>query len=861
MPLPPGERLGPYEIMDPIGVGGMGEVYSARDTRLGRTVAIKISQERFSDRFEREARTISTLNHPNICQLYDVGPNYLVMELVDGAPVAVVQAPRKLLDLAVQMADGLAAAHAANIVHRDLKPDNILVTHDGRVKILDFGIATERRVVGVEHATVTAAGTAPGTILGTVNYMSPEQVRGEQSLGPQSDQFSLGLVLYELAGGRRAFQRDTAAETMTAIIREDPDALPATVPAPLRWVIERLLAKDPADRYDSTRDLYRDLRQMRDRSPEATSVSVAAAPAERARSGRGAPALAILATAVAGILLGGAGVWMWRAFSPMPAASSPDLSTFTFSPIATDAVPENQPSWAPDGKSIVYLASVNGVPQVFTRSIGSSETAQITQGDTGVFNPSWSTDGSLIYFNSAGALWAVGSAGGAPDRVFERAGQYVLHPDGGTILFMRGGALFVGARGKEPGEFPLAREIASLPGARRVFGFSPDGSQLAILAGEAIWIVPYPAGAARRVGIAHVQNASWMPDSRRLVLTRIPGPEAHTLSMLDTVTGDHRVFYVSPEAFTSAVVSRDGSHLAYVGGRLQWNVVEVGVADGRVRTLQASEGLSLSPAWSPSGTRYLFATFRRGRWGIEEASVAERFSRRLIETEGDVGFPQWAPDGSHFTFVLGPGPTQKLMLANSSGGMSPLDSSTADSTGNAIWSPDGRHVVYTRTRAGQRTEVARVRPGSTAAPEILASYPHSDAARRRVPLAWPANGDQILARSGGDRPGLFLVAPDFKSERPVRSQRLGQGPVGFSKDGREVLGIARNTTGDGAPWQLWSVDITTGRERLAADVDLSVSAQTLSGFSLHPDGTGIITSVQLWPSDIWMLEGFDRSRQ
>src|SRR5262245_37930873 len=273
MPLTAGQQLGPFEILAPLGAGGMGEVFSARDTRLGRTVAIKVTQECFSDRFLREARTISSLNHPNICQLYDVGPDYLVMELVDGRPVASVETPRKLLDLAVQMADGLSAAHAAGIVHRDLKPDNVLVTREGRVKILDFGLATETRLMGQEDATRSAPGTAPGTILGTVCYMSPEQARGERALGPQSDQFSLGLVLYELAAGRPAFRRQSAAETMTAIIREDPEPLPASIPPPLRWVIDRLLAKDPVDRYDSTRDLYRELRQIRDRLSDATNAS------------------------------------------------------------------------------------------------------------------------------------------------------------------------------------------------------------------------------------------------------------------------------------------------------------------------------------------------------------------------------------------------------------------------------------------------------------------------------------------------------------------------------------------------------------------------------------------------------------
>src|SRR5215469_3971266 len=304
MPLARGDRLGPYEILSPLGSGGMGEVWKARDTRLGREIAIKISTEQFGERFEREARAVAILNHPNICSLYDVGPNYLVMELVEAAPLAPPDTSRKLLDLALQIADGLAAAHAAGIVHRDLKPGNILVTCDGRVKILDFGLAklASQAASAAADTTRTMSLTDPGTTVGTVAYMSPEQAGGSAILTPQSDQFSLGLVLYELCAGKRAFSRPTKAETMTAIIREDPEPLPASVPAPLRWTIERLLAKDPADRYDSTRDLYRELRQMRERISESTSAAHAApsqAAPKRKRLRRWMAALAALTVVVA----------------------------------------------------------------------------------------------------------------------------------------------------------------------------------------------------------------------------------------------------------------------------------------------------------------------------------------------------------------------------------------------------------------------------------------------------------------------------------------------------------------------------------------------------------------------------------
>src|SRR5579863_3982120 len=310
MPLTPGTRLGPYEILTPLGAGGMGEVYKARDTRLDRIVAIKISKENFSERFEREARVIAALNHPNICQLYDVGPNYLVMEYVEGSPVAPPDSTRKLLDIAVQIADGLAAAHTAGIVHRDLKPDNILIARDGRIRILDFGLA---KITAANDNDKTAL-TDAGTTIGTVAWMSPEQARGNADLTPQSDQFSFGLILYELASGKRAFQRDSAVEIMTAIIREDADPLAATVPAQFRWIVERLLAKEPADRYDSTRDLYRDLRQLRDRLSESTSASGVQAPstAEIPKRAQAFPKATAIAAGVLIAIAAAATAWIFH---------------------------------------------------------------------------------------------------------------------------------------------------------------------------------------------------------------------------------------------------------------------------------------------------------------------------------------------------------------------------------------------------------------------------------------------------------------------------------------------------------------------------------------------------------------------
>ena len=224
MELTPGTRLGPYEVLSPLGSGGMGEVYAARDTRLDRKVAIKISKAQFSERFEREARAVAALNHTHICQLYDVGPNYLVMELVEGAPVGPVADVRQLLELATQMADGLAAAHAVGIVHRDIKPSNLLVTASGHVKILDFGLATVMPTsTAASDVTREALVTEAGTLIGTAAYMSPEQARGE-ALDARTDLWSLGVVLYEMATATRPFGGPTSAVVFEELLSTDAHA-------------------------------------------------------------------------------------------------------------------------------------------------------------------------------------------------------------------------------------------------------------------------------------------------------------------------------------------------------------------------------------------------------------------------------------------------------------------------------------------------------------------------------------------------------------------------------------------------------------------------------------------------------------
>ena len=340
------QRLAQYDILGPLGAGGMGEVYVARDPNLGRKVAIKFLPMRLStdkdslSRFTQEARSASGLNHPNIVTIYEVGSDngspYIVMEYIEGQDLRHLinegpQPNRKTVDIAAQIADGLAAAHERGIIHRDLKPENVMYTKDGYVKILDFGLAKVMRPAPADDESddtlmLDVPGTNPGTILGTVGYMSPEQATGKR-LDFRSDQFALGAILYELATGKPAFDGENVIDTMSAILHEEPPPIRnfnGKAPAPFCWVVDRLLSKDREGRYTSTRDLARELRSIRDHvATEATALDIPRPPLFRGRGGLIA-ALAAGAIAVAG----GIGLWMHRAdLAGAPAATSAGVLT------------------------------------------------------------------------------------------------------------------------------------------------------------------------------------------------------------------------------------------------------------------------------------------------------------------------------------------------------------------------------------------------------------------------------------------------------------------------------------------------------------------------------------------------------
>ena len=451
MTLSPGARVGPYEILSALGSGGMGQVYLARDERLAREVALKVLPEDVSSdparlkRFENEARAASALNHPNIVTIYDVGTSgpiaWIAMERVDGKTLRELLSRdalpiRKLLPIAVQIGEGLARAHEAGIVHRDLKPENVMVTKDGLVKVLDFGVAklapTGSDGSGGRAPAETA--TFPGTVVGTIAYMSPEQAAG-QPLDFRSDQFSFGSLLYEMATGKRAFQGKSAVDTLAAVLKEDPRPiaeLSPRTPAPLRWIIERCLAKEPGRRYASTRDLARDLETLRDHSSETSGTDLASTPRPRR------PRIAALLTAVA-VLAGFAGIFLaGRRSGDRPI---PDFQRLTFRRGSVASA-----RFAPDGRTIVYGASWDGEPiRLFSTRTDGRESTRLDLPDGDVVSVSSLGEIAMLLSRPyeavsdwTGTLARVPLTGGAPREMNEGVRGADWSSDGKNLAVVRG---------------------------------------------------------------------------------------------------------------------------------------------------------------------------------------------------------------------------------------------------------------------------------------------------------------------------------------------------------------------------------------------------------------------------------------
>ncbi|MET0554320.1 MAG: protein kinase [Vicinamibacteria bacterium] len=811
--LETGQRLGAYEIVAAIDAGGMGEVYRARDARLDRDVAVKVLRgdvpirERVA-RFEREARAAGGLSHPNVLTVHDVGTHdgapYLVTELLTGQTLREwlekgALAPRKAVEVAVQMARGLAAAHDKGIVHRDVKPANVFVCHDGRVKILDFGLAHVTAAPGsaLETQSLAEQGrlTAEGTLLGTIAYMSPEQAR-QQEVDARSDVFSLGTVCYEMLAGRRPFVGASPADTLSAILRSEPPSIePERGPVPpwLERIVRRCLEKEPAERFQSARDVAFAL----DALDGTSGVSVAAAP--RAPARRRALALAALAgaalaTAVALALpRRAADAVVPVSFElELPAGVTPARSATTTSL-----------ALSPDGTRLALVAAEHGRTMLWLRPVG-QRTAKALAGTENAASPFWSPDGRSLAFFANGSLRKVPVAGGPVETLCDAAfGNSGTWGTDGTVLFTewageRRGLHRVSSAGGTPRAVPLSTAAGPEVGIAWP-SFLPDGRRFVYLSG-AFGLAP-----ARTLGLASLDS----PDARHfgpgdsqpvpvgegrilyvregtLVLRRLDAERAELVGEPEPVVD--LVSFLRPTGAAEFNASANGRALAFRAPPAATRLVWFDRTGREVGTV-GPPGFVDNPRLSPDGTRVGIEVTdqRKGGRDVWIHDLARDVRSRVTFDPLDSGNPIWSPDGTRLLY----------MSASQDAGMVKMRIRPVDAPGDEIgvvetegvqlaqdWSPDGRWILFQDQSPARRppTDLWLVPADGSRGPQTLEATAFGRSDGRFSP-----DGRHVAFVSAETGRPEIVIAPAGRAGRRQQVSTDGGRAPRWRRDGRELF--------------------------------------------------------------------------
>ena len=889
MALTPGTKLGPYEIVSPLGAGGMGEVYRARDPRLGREIAIKVLPSSLStdagrlQRFEQEARSASALNHTNILVVYDVGTDngvpYLVTELLEGETLRErlrdgALPVRKGSELAEQIAQGLAAAHERGIVHRDLKPDNIFLCRDGRAKILDFGLA---KLIAPEPqgATLTSLQSHPtqaGTVLGTAGYMSPEQVRG-QTADPRSDIFAFGAVLYEMFSGRRAFEGPSPADTASAILKEDPADLlasnPKITPA-LNRIVLHCLEKNPEERFQSARDLAFHLHSLSSISESGTAVP-ADLPSRKFSPERWL--LAFLALALVA-----AGSWWLRGH----VGGKPVAKAMQFERLTDFAGMEEHPAISPDGKSVAFTRDAGGLRQIWVRLLGGGAPIQVTRDAVDHLSPRWSPDsGSLIYYSppateAYGTVWQIPALGGTPRPLTKSLGPADLSHDGKRLAFFRFEnrqvELTVSA---VDGSAP---QVVTRLSAQYNYSYprwSPDDAHIAYQRSQIfrsdIFSVPSQGGQPRAITAEDVMMSgfAWLPDGSGIVYSSARGSTIvylPTYSLwLAKLSGSTPVrLTVGEESYVSPDISNAG---AITASRVRmrfdlWKFPVDGSATENVRRgipLTRQTGQVQTPDAGPGDRELVYLSDSGGHgnlWIMRQDGTEARQVTFDRDPNVSVGVPVWSPDGKNIAYVTTRnqrGWSFGLWLVSPDGSNNRL---VTDNGGWACWSPDSKWLYYgvptdngyhmeKISPDGGRPIVVRtdnavagaISPDSSTLYYLSPQENLTGVADYEVRIASPDNGPaRLLSRI----PGARVPVTYGWTLQPV-----------ISPDGKSLALLLRDDAGN---INVWSLPTQGGALRQITDFGQrrTVIARRVSWSS---DSRSIFAALAEGDADIVLLEG------
>jgi serine/threonine protein kinase len=733
MSLSIGDKLGPYEILAPLGKGGMGEVYRARDTRLNREVAIKVSAERFSERFEREARAIAALNHPNICTLHDVGPNYLVMELVEGPTLAErikegVIPFEEALAIAGQMANALEAAHEKGITHRDLKPGNVKIKPDGTVKVLDFGLAKmggTPTVQGDESPTLTIGQTEAGVILGTASYMSPEQARGKP-VDQRADIYAFGAVLYEMLSGKRLHRGETTTEVLASVIKEEPRW--GEIPVQVQHLLRRCLEKDPQKRLRHIGDVM----ELVDRTPKPAST-----PITHRNWAWAAAALTVL-------IVGAAVAWFLKRTPEQPMLqmeiSPPEGAKFVNAAA--------QFALSPDGRRIVFIGANNAKRMLWVRPIDSSSAVAL-EGTENAADPFWSPDSRWVGFGANGKLQKIDvPGGGQPQVICDAEGFGGTWSSEGVIVFHEAGKA-------------LQRVSAA--------GGTP---------------VPLLALDANRQEIGH-QTPFFLPDGRHLLYSSYKRTGAD--SMLASLDGKmNRVLLPAVGVVTYAPDPRGGGWVLYSArGQLMARRLDAVKGEFTGPPAVLADGVTGPRWWSASWNGLL--AFRHN-YGMQYQLTWFNRDGRMLGNVGDPGLlstPRISPDQKTIAFQRTSDQNPDIWTFDLARNTSARFTFEPGPDGFPIWSSDSRSIIYSSSRNSARFVVQHPASGVGKEEMIVTGLRGGNAL---VPTAVTHDGRWLVLTEATLNTGVIVLQSREDPNKIVRIQERGRERDGsISPDGRWLL--------------------------------------------------------------------------